>query len=36
MNKVIIAGHVGQDPEVRSIDNGGEVVNKFIATSENW
>ena len=36
VNKVILVGNLGQDPEVRSFDNGGEVVNLSIATSENW
>lgn len=36
VNKVILVGNLGQDPEIRSFDNGGEVVNMSIATSENW
>jgi single-strand DNA-binding protein len=36
VNKVIIIGNLGQDPEVRSFDNGGEVVNLSVATSETW
>ena len=36
VNKVIIVGNLGQDPESRSFSNGGEVVNLRIATSENW
>ncbi len=36
VNKVILVGNLGQDPEVRSFDNGGEVVNLSIATSETW
>ena len=36
VNKVILVGNLGQDPEVRSFDNGGEVVNMSIATSETW
>ncbi|MFX0543155.1 single-stranded DNA-binding protein [Roseovarius sp. S4756] len=35
INKVII-GNLGQYPEVKSFDNGGEVVNLSIATSETW
>jgi len=36
VNKVIIIGNLGQDPEVKSFDNGGEIVNLSIATSETW
>jgi single-strand DNA-binding protein len=36
VNKVILVGNLGQDPEVRSFDNGGEVANLSIATSETW
>ena len=36
VNKVIIVGNLGADPEVRSFPNGGKVVNLRIATSENW
>lgn len=36
VNKVIIVGNLGRDPEVRSFPNGGKVVNLRIATSENW
>lgn len=36
INKVIIAGHLGRDPESRSFDNGGSVCNFSIATSEKW
>lgn len=36
VNKVIIVGNLGRDPEVRSFGNGGKVVNLRIATSENW
>jgi len=36
VNKVIIIGNLGADPEVRSFPNGGRVVNLRIATSENW
>ena len=36
VNKVIILGNLGADPEVRSFPNGGKVCNLRIATSENW
>ncbi|MEC7760518.1 MAG: single-stranded DNA-binding protein [Pseudomonadota bacterium] len=36
VNKVIIVGNLGRDPEVRTFQNGGKVVNLRIATSENW
>jgi single-strand DNA-binding protein len=36
VNKVILVGNLGQDPESRSFSNGGEVVNLRIATSENY
>lgn len=36
VNKVIIVGNLGQDPEVRTFQNGGKVVNLSIATSEKW
>ncbi len=36
VNKVIIVGNLGRDPEVRSFPNGGKVVNLRIATSESW
>ena len=36
VNKVIIVGNLGMDPEVRSFPNGGKVCNLRIATSENW
>lgn len=36
VNKVIIVGNLGRDPEVRSFPNGGKVVNLRIATSETW
>ncbi len=36
VNKVIIIGNLGRDPEVRSFPNGGKVVNLRIATSETW
>ncbi len=36
VNKVILIGHLGRDPEARSFQNGGELVNFSIATSERW
>ena len=36
VNKAIIVGNLGRDPEVRSFNNGGKVVNLNIATSETW
>jgi single-strand DNA-binding protein len=36
INKVIIVGHLGQDPEVRYMPNGGAVANLSLATSESW
>jgi single-strand DNA-binding protein len=36
VNKVILIGNLGKDPEARSMNNGGEVVSFSIATSENW
>jgi single-strand DNA-binding protein len=36
VNKVILIGNLGKDPEVRSMSNGGEVVSFSIATSETW
>src|SRR3954470_24706865 len=36
VNKVILVGNLGADPEARSLNNGGELVNMRIATSENW
>lgn len=36
LNKVLIIGHLGRDPEVRSFQNGGKVVNLRVATSEHW
>ena len=36
VNKVILVGNLGADPEARSLNNGGEVVNMRIATSESW
>ena len=36
VNKVILIGNLGRDPEVRSFQNGGKVCNLNIATSESW
>jgi len=36
VNKVILVGNLGRDPEVRSFQNGGKVCNLSVATSETW
>ena len=36
VNKVILIGNLGKDPEVRSMQNGGKVCNLSLATSESW
>lgn len=36
INKVILVGHLGQDPEVKYLSGGGAVANVSIATSEQW
>lgn len=36
VNKVILVGNVGKDPEVRSFQNGGRVASFSVATSESW
>lgn len=36
VNKVILVGHLGQDPEVRYLPSGGAVANLKLATSETW
>jgi single-strand DNA-binding protein len=36
VNKVILIGNLGRDPEVKTFQNGGKVCNLSIATSENW
>ncbi|MEK6638479.1 MAG: single-stranded DNA-binding protein [Pseudomonadota bacterium] len=36
VNKVILVGNLGKDPEIRSFQNGGKVCNFSIATSESW
>ena len=36
VNKVILVGNLGADPEVRNLPSGGKVVNLSVATTENW
>ncbi len=36
INKVILIGNLGKDPEIRYVPNGGAVANLNIATSESW
>ena len=36
VNKVIIVGNLGRDPEIRSFNNGGKVASFSVATSESW
>ncbi len=36
VNKVILVGNVGNDPEIRTFGNGGKIANLSIATSESW
>lgn len=36
INKVILVGNVGQDPEIRTMQDGREVVNLSLATTESW
>jgi single-strand DNA-binding protein len=36
VNKVILIGNLGKDPEIRKLNNGDPVVNLSVATSENW
>lgn len=36
VNKVIIVGNLGNDPETRSMQSGGQIVHLSVATSENW
>ena len=36
VNKVILIGNLGQDPEIKNFQNGGRIANLRIATSENW
>jgi len=36
VNKVILIGNLGKDPEIRTFGNGGKVANFSVATSESW
>ena len=36
VNKVILVGNLGADPEIRSLPSGGKVVNLSVATSDSW
>ena len=36
VNKVILIGNLGREPEVRTMQNGGKVCNLSVATSERW
>lgn len=36
VNKVILIGNLGKDPEIRSLSSGSEVANFSVATSESW
>ena len=36
VNKVILIGNLGKDPEIRYMPNGGAVANLTLATSESW
>lgn len=36
VNKVILVGNLGDEPEAKTLNNGGEVVNLRVATSETW
>lgn len=36
VNKVILVGNLGQDPEIRTFQSGGKIANLRIATSEQW
>ena len=36
VNKVILVGNLGRDPEARSMQDGGQIVNLSVATSESW
>ncbi len=36
VNKVILVGNLGRDPEIRTMQNGGKVANLSLATSETW
>ena len=36
VNKVILIGNLGRDPEVRTMQNGGRLANLSVATSDSW
>ena len=36
VNRVIIIGHLGNDPEIRTMPNGEQIANISVATSESW
>jgi single-strand DNA-binding protein len=36
VNKVTLLGHLGKDPEIRTLQGGGKVANFSLATSESW
>jgi single-strand DNA-binding protein len=36
INKVILVGHLGRNPEVKTFDNGGKIANFSMATKEIW
>ena len=36
INKVIIVGHVGKDPDIRTFQDGGKIANFSVATSQSW
>ena len=36
VNKVMLIGNLGRDPEIKTMQNGGKVCNLSVATSENW
>ncbi|QTL01949.1 single-stranded DNA-binding protein [Aquabacter sp. L1I39] len=36
VNKVILIGHLGRDPQIRTFQNGGRICNLSLATSESW
>jgi single-strand DNA-binding protein len=36
VNKVVLIGNLGRDPEIRTMQNGGKVANLSLATSESW
>lgn len=36
LNKVLLIGHLGRDPEIRTTQNGNKVANLSLATSEHW